>query len=251
MNNDGLAPQIDMPQFGALADSPAAIVKTLRRQVKYGADWIKLYATGTTRHISLEDMQPLAQFDDDDIRLVIREAARFNTPVAAHAYGGHAAFTAVEAGVRSIEHGMLLDYETLDLMAERGTFWIPTITVYFPRPGEAMTERQKAITDSHRRVFGRALERGVKIGYGTDAGALPHGDNAVDFLKMVEYGMSPSQALRAATLVNAELMNLGDSIGSIEKGHLADMIAVKRNPLDDVTALSDVSFVMKDGVRYK
>lgn len=252
MNNDGLAPQIDVPQFGALADSPAEIVKTLRQQVKYGTDWIKLYATGTTRHINLENMEPLPQFTDDEIRLVVSEAARFGIPVAAHAYGGHAAHAAVEAGVRSIEHGMLLGDATLDLMVERGTFWVPTITVYFPANADAkMTEREKAITDSHRRVFKRALAVGVRIGYGTDAGALPHGDNAIDFAKMVEYGMTPAAALRAATVVNSELMNLNNELGTVEVGKLADLIAVDGNPLEDVGVLSRVAFVMKDGIVYK
>jgi len=252
MNTDGYAPQLDLPQFGALADSPAEIVKTLRTQVKYGADWIKLYATGTTRHIDLDSMEPLPQFTDEDIQLVVREAARFNKPVAAHAYGGHAAWAAVDAGVRSIEHGMMLDGPTLSLMAEKGTFWVPTINVYFPSdPAAPLTERQQAITESHRRVFADALSRGVRIAYGTDAGALPHGDNAIDFARMVEYGMTPAQALRSATLTAAELMQMDDIIGSVEAGKLADLIAVEGNPLEDIGALWAVSFVMKDGVTYR
>ncbi len=252
MNNDGLAPQIDVPQFGALADSQAEIVRTLRQQVKYGADWIKLYATGTTKHIDLENMAPLPQFTDEEIRLVVDEAARFGKPVAAHAYGGHAAHAAVDAGVRSIEHGMMLSNETLDLMAERGTFWVPTINVYFPSdPDAKLTERQIAITESHRRVFGEALRRGVRIAYGTDAGALPHGDNAIDFARMVEYGMTPAQALRSATLSVAELMELDHDLGTIEAGKLADIIAVDANPLNDIGALWNVGFVMKDGVVYR
>jgi imidazolonepropionase-like amidohydrolase len=252
MNTDGYAPQLDLPQFGALADSPAEIVKTLRTQVKYGADWIKLYATGTTRHIDLDSMEPLPQFTDEDIQLVVQEAARFNKPVAAHAYGGHAAFAAVEAGVRSIEHGMMLDGITLDLMARKGTFWVPTINVYFPAdPDAALTERQQAITDSHRRVFRNALDRNVKIAYGTDAGALPHGDNAIDFARMVEYGMTPAQALRSATATAAELMQLDEDLGTVEAGKLADLIAVEGNPLEDIGALWNVRFVMKDGVTYR
>jgi imidazolonepropionase-like amidohydrolase len=250
MNTD-VAPGIEVPQFGSLADSPAEIVKTLREQVKHGADWIKLYATGTTRHIDLENMEPLAQFSDEDIQLVVDEAARFDKPVATHAYGGHAALAAVEAGVRSVEHGMLLSDETLDRMVERGTFWVPTLSVYFPGEGEEMTERQRVITESHRRVFGRAVEKGVRIAYGTDAGALPHGKNAVDFEKMVDYGMSPAQALRSATIVAAELMQWDDRIGSIEEGKMADIIAVDGNPLEDIGALWDVSFVMKDGQVYR
>ena len=252
MNNDGIAPQIEVPQFGALADSPAEIVYEVRRQVKNGADWIKLYVTGTTRHIDIENMEPLPQFSDDDIQLVVDEAARFRKPVAAHAYGGRAAHAAVRAGVRSIEHGMLLSDETLDLMVEKGTFWVPTISVYFQDgPREEWDERSIAITESHRRVFGRALSKGVKIAYGTDAGALPHGDNAIDFPVMVSYGMTPAEAIRSATVVAAELMGLEDELGTIEPGKFADLIAVPANPLDDISVLSDVRFVMKDGQVYR
>ena len=252
MNNDGLAPQIDVPQFGSLADSPAEIVRTLRNQIKYGADWIKLYATGTTRHIDIDNMEPLAQFSDDDIRLVMREAARFRTPVAAHAYGGQAAYVAVDAGVRSIEHGMMLNDETLDLMVERGTFWVPTLSVYYQDgPRSEWSERALAITNSHKRVFARAVEKGVKIAYGTDAGALPHGDNAIDFQVMVSYGMSPLSAIQSATINGAELMGLDDDLGALEQGKIADIIAVSGNPLEDITQLSDVRFVMKDGRVYK
>ncbi|MEZ4701337.1 MAG: amidohydrolase family protein [Rhodothermales bacterium] len=251
MNNDGLAPGLQVPQFGALADSPAAIVQTLRTQIKNGADWIKLYATGTTKHIDFEKMEPLGQFSDADIRLVVEEAARFRTPVAAHAYGGHAAYVAVEAGVRSIEHGMMLNDATLDLMAAKGTFWVPTISVYYPAEGETPNERQQAIMDSHRRVFARALDKGVKIAYGTDAGALPHGQNAIDLERMVAYGMSNAQALRSVTLTSAELMGLDDQVGTVVPGKRADLIAVSGNPLESIDALKSVSFVMKDGVVYR
>jgi imidazolonepropionase-like amidohydrolase len=252
MNNAGFAPEIEVPHFGQLADSPEAIVKTLRLQIRNGTDWIKLYATGTTKHVDLENMEPLPQFTDADIRLVVDEASRFRIPVAAHAYGGAAAYSAVEAGVRSIEHGMMLNDETLDLMVKKGTFWVPTINVYFPLdPMEKLTERQAAITASHKRVFGRAVEKGVRIGYGTDVGALPHGTSAVDFAKMVEYGMKPGDAVRSATIVNAELMQLDSQLGSVAVGKLADLVAVKGNPLANVGTLSDVTFVMKDGVVYK
>lgn len=252
MNNDGFAPQIDVPHFGALADSRRDIVETLRLQVRNGTDWIKLYATGTTRHIDLENMEPLPQFTDADIQLVVDEASRFRIPVAAHAYGGHAARAAVEAGVRSIEHGMMLSDETLDLMVDMETFWVPTLSVYFPDdPNAELTERQAAITSSHREVFGRAVAKGVKIAYGTDAGALPHGDNAIDFARMVEYGMTPAAALRSATVVAAELMQWDSEIGTVEAGKFADLVAVRENPLEDISALASVSFVMKDGIVYR
>jgi len=252
MNQNGLAPQIDVPQFGVLVDSDDAIVKEIRTEVKYGTDWIKLYATGTTRHINLEDMTPLPQFSREEIELVVKEASRFRIPVAAHAYGGPGAYNAVNAGVRSIEHGMLLEDATLDLMVAKGTFWVPTISVYMSDglPAE-WSARTTAIVSAHKETFGRAIQKGVKIAYGTDAGAIPHGENAIDFALMVDYGMTPLNAIRSATIVTADLMGLTDETGSLTPGLAADIIAVDSNPLDDIEALKRVTFVMKDGHIYK
>ncbi len=252
MNQNGLAPQIDVPQFGALADSPAALVAEVRRQVKYGTDWIKIYATGTTRNIDPRTMQPLPQFSYEDLKLVVDEAARFRTPVAAHAYGGPGAKNAIRAGVRSIEHGFFLDDEALDMMVANSTFWVPTISVYIPDgPREEWGELRKAIIDGHARTIRRATEKGVKIAYGTDAGALPHGDNAIDFERMVAYGMTPLQAVQSATLTAAELMQMDGHVGTLTPGAFADLIAVPTNPLDDVAVLGDVRFVMKGGAVIK
>ena len=252
MNQNGLAPQIDVPQFGVLVDSDDSIVKEIRTEVKYGTDWIKLYATGTTRHINLEDMTPLPQFSREEIELVVKEASRFRIPVAAHAYGGPGAYNAVNAGVRSIEHGMLLDDATLDLMVAKGTFWVPTLSVYMSDglPAE-WSARTRAIVSAHKDTFGRAIQKGVKIAYGTDAGAIPHGENAIDFALMVDYGMTPLNAIRSATIVTADLMGLTDVTGSLTPGLAADIIAVDSNPLDDIEALKRVTFVMKDGHIYK
>lgn len=252
MNQNGLAPQIDVPQFGALADSPAALVAEVRRQVKYETDWIKIYATGTTRNIDPRTMQPLPQFSYEDLKLVVDEAARFRTPVAAHAYGGPGAKNAIRAGVRSIEHGFFLDDEALDMMVANGTFWVPTISVYIPdSPREEWGELRKAIIDGHARTIRRATEKGVKIAYGTDAGALPHGDNAIDFERMVAYGMTSLQAVQSATLTAAELMQMDGDVGTLTPGAFADLIAVPTNPLDDVAVLGDVRFVMKGGAVIK
>ena len=252
MNQVGLAPQIDVPQFGTLADSPAALVAEVRRQVKYGTDWIKIYATGTTRNIDPRTMQPLPQFSYDDLKLVVDEAARFRTPVAAHAYGGPGARDAIRAGVRSIEHGFFLDDEALDMMVANGTYWVPTIAVYIPdTPREEWDDVRKAIIDGHARTIRRAAEKGVKIAYGTDAGALPHGDNAIDFERMVDYGMTPLQAVQSATLTAAELMQMDGDVGTLTPGAFADLIAVPTNPLDDIAVLGDVRFVMKGGAVIK
>lgn len=252
MNQNGLAPQIDVPQYGALVDNADDIVKEIRTEVKYGTDLIKLYATGTTRHIDLKDMTPLPQFTTEEIGLVMREAARFKIPVAAHAYGGQGAYDAVVLGARSIEHGMLLEDRVLDEMVARGTWWVPTISVYFePGPRDSWSARARAIADAHRATFGRALAKGVRIAFGTDAGAIPHGSQATEFQVMVEYGMRPLQAVQSATLEAAELMGYGESLGAVEAGRIADLIAVPRNPLEDITVLQDVRFVMKDGVVHR
>ncbi len=246
LDHVGLAHHIDVPKFGVLVDSQAQLVYQIRRQIKYGADWIKIYATGTLRHLDQESMTPLAQFDLEDLELTVAEAARFRKPVVAHAYGGEAAKNAIRAGVRSIEHGMMLDDETLRMMVEHGTFWVPTLSVYIPTsPREQWDELTAKIVDLHRDTFQRALPLGVKIAYGTDTKI--HGTNARELEIMVEYGMSPLQAIRSATVVAAELMGLENELASVTPGKLADLIAVPANPLEDISALRDVRFVMKGG----
>lgn len=250
MNQVGLAPQVDqsVPQYGELVDSQEEIVHEIRLESKYGTDWIKIYATGTTRHLDPSNMEPLAQFSYEDMKLAVEEARRMRKPVAAHAYGGPAARDAVRAGVRSIEHGFLLDDETFALMRDRGTFWVPTLSVYIPDgPRSEWSDRERLIVDAHRDAFERAMKAGVKIAFGTDAGAIPHGGNAGEFDLMVDYGMKPAEAIRSATTIAAELMSLVDRVGTIEEGKLADIIAVSGNPVEDIQVLHDVRFVMKDG----
>ncbi len=251
MNNAGLNPDIQVPEPAMLTDSRDAMVAEIRREVKYGADWIKLYATGTLRHVDPVTLEPLSQVSLEDVKVVVAEAARWHRDVAAHAYGGEGAKNAIRGGARSIEHGMLMDDETLKLLVEHGTYWCPTLSVYLPESPEDNTEMRRRIVEHHKEVFQKAMKMGVKICFGTDVGAFEHGTSAREFVKMVEYGMKPIDAIRSATVRAAELLRMEKQIGSIQSLRLADVIAVEGNPLDDIRALTRVTFVMKAGQVYK
>ena len=251
MNNAGLNPDIQIPEPATLTDSREAMIAEIRREVKYGADWIKLYATGTLRHVDPVTLEPLSQVSLDEVKAVVAEAARWHRDVAAHAYGGDGAKNAIRGGVRSIEHGMLMDDEALKLLVEHGTFWCPTLSVYLPESAEDDTEMRRRIVAHHKDVLQKAMRMGVKICFGTDVGAFEHGTSAREFVKMVEYGMKPIEAIRSATTRAAELLRMEKQIGSIESGKLADIIAVEGNPVDDIKALTRVTFVMKAGHVYK
>jgi imidazolonepropionase-like amidohydrolase len=247
MNNTGLNPDIQIPEPSALVDSRDGMIAEVRRQVKYGADWIKLYATGTLRHIDPATMEPVSQVSLEDVKAVVEEAKRWHRDVAAHAYGGDGAKNAINGGVRSIEHGMLLDDEGLKLMLDKGTFWCPTLSVYIPETKEDDTEMRKKIVAHHKEVFQKAMKMGIKITFGTDVGAFEHGTSEREFERMVEYGMTPLNAIRSATIRGSQLLRMEKQIGTIEPGKFADIIAVKGNPLEDISALKNVVFVMKAG----
>jgi imidazolonepropionase-like amidohydrolase len=251
MNNSGLNPDIQIPDPAALTDSREAMIAEVRREVKYGADWIKLYATGTLRHVDPVTLEPLSQVSLEDVKAVVAEAARWHRDVAAHAYGGDGAKNAIRGGVRSIEHGMLMDDEAIKLLVEHGTFWCPTISVYLPTTPEENNELTRRIVAHHKEVFQTAMRMGAKIVFGTDVGAFEHGTSAREFIKMVEYGMSPLEAIRSATTRASELLRKEKELGTLDPGKLADIIAVEGNPLDDIRALQRVAFVMKGGQVYK
>lgn len=251
MNNTGLNPDIQIPEPAALTDSREAMVAEVRRQIKYGADWIKLYATGTLRHVNPVTLESLSQVSVEDVRAVVEEARRWGRDVAAHAYGGEGANNAIRGGVRSIEHGMLMNDETLKLMVEHGTYWCPTLGVYLPESEEDNPDLRRRIVAHHKEVFQKAMRMGVKIAFGTDVGAYEHGTSAREFLLMCDYGMKPIDAIRSATTRAAELLRMEKQIGSIEAGKFADVIAVEGNPIADIQAMKRVVFVMKAGQVYK
>ncbi len=251
MNLTGLRPEVDrrLEQLAIMADSRDAAVAAIRDQIKAGVDFIKIYATGTTRHIDRETLEPLAQYSEEEIRAMVEEAARWGKDVAAHAYGGRGAWNAVAAGVRSLEHGMFLDDPTLDLMVEEGTYWCPTMSVYVPDEDTKPEDRPlfERIVERHRDTFARAMAKGVKIAFGTDVGSIPHGEGWKELQRMADYGMSPMEVLRSATITGAELLRMEKELGRPAPGYLADLIAVEGRPDQDISALRDVPFVMVGG----
>jgi len=255
MNLKGLAPEIDirLPQVAAIVDSTDETIRAVRQQVKYGADWIKVYVTSTVQQIDQNTLEPISQFDETQIRAIVEEARRWRKDVATHAYGGAGARAAVLAGVRSVEHGILLDDETLELMADRGVYWCPTFANM--RPTHALAGYPEAFVQRlmarHREAFQKALRLGVRIAFGTDAGRVVHGTNAEEFGLMVEAGMDPMRAIQAGTSVAAELLRMDHEIGAIRQGYQADLVAVRGNPLADITLLQNVEFVMKGGAVVK
>ena len=251
MNLTGLRPSVDrkLEQFAIMADSKHAMVAAIRDQKKARVDFIKIYATGTLRHIDRVTLEPMPQLSREEVRLMVEEAARWGMDVAAHAYGGEGAYNAVAGGVRSIEHGMFLDDRTLDLMVDKGTFWCPTMTVYLP--GEEMSPEDVAfrqiVVQRHRETFRRAMNKGVRIAFGTDIGSIPHGEGWRELKRMADYGMDPIDVLRSATVVGAQLLRMENELGHIAPGFLADIIAVPGRPDQEIDALRDVTFVMADG----
>ncbi len=234
-----------------IASGPDGLREAVRFQVKYGADVIKFCASGGV--LSLADEVDTPQLTLAEMTALCDEAHRLRKKVACHCHGDTAAKDAVLAGVDSIEHGSFLSNDTLKLMKERGTYLVPTLMA----PDSLMPNLSKlppeiaakavAANNSLSKTFAEAVKLGVKIGFGTDSGVSKHGQNAREFALMVKYGMTPIAALKSAMIVDAELLGLAKSIGSIEPGKLADLVALPGDPLADITATARVAFVMKEG----
>ena len=232
--------------------------KAVRQRYKNGADLIKITATGGVLSVAKNGENP--QFKEEEIRAIVETAKDYDMHVAAHAHGAEGMKRAIRAGVRSIEHGTLMDDETIKLMKENGTYYVPTISAgefvaekakidgYYP---EIIRPKASRIGPQIKNTFERAHKAGVKIAFGTDSGVSYHGDNAKEFLYMTEGGMEPIDAIRSATIVAAELLGVEASLGTLQIGKIADIIAVKENPLENITTLENVEFVMKNGKIYK
>ena len=249
---------VDVPIVRNLADGPAEIVKAVRTNLKNGADFIKILATGA---VLSKGIPPGAQqYSDEEIQAAVTEAKRWGRQVAAHAHGAAGIKAAIRAGVRTVDHGSDLDDEAIALLKSHPeTFYVPTLYVssamldegesaHVP-PSELERARQmRAIMEAG---FKRALRAGIPIGLGTDSSVIPHGKNAHELKIRVALGQSPMAAIVSATRTNAEILGMSDRIGTVEAGKWADIIAMSKDPLQDITATENVGFVMKAGVVYR
>jgi len=250
----GYNPEQHVLPNATYANNVAELVTVIREQLKEGADFIKIYETGTDSFVSGHLSAPF-QYTEDELVAAVREAARTGNRVAVHATGEPGTLYAARAGVESIDHAYHLSDETMRIMREKQIFAVPTFTIseYFAdhaaTPEAAARERQ--LFDLHVSEFKKQLAAGVPIAMGSDVGPFPHGTQAREFVLMVKFGMSPLAAIQAGTVNGARLLGWQDKIGALKPGFAADVVAVPGNPLDDITVLQKVSFVMKNGVIYR
>ena len=242
------------PEDGVINGAEEAY-KAVRARYQAGADCIKITATGGVLSVAKDGSGP--QFTDAELRAIVGAAKDYGMHTAAHAHGREGMKRAVLAGITTIEHGSLMDEEIMDLMIEHGTYYVPTLSAgafvaekakipgYFPA---IIVPKAIRIGTALKETFAKAAARGVKVAFGTDSGVSPHGDNAKEFMYMVEAGVSPMAAIRAATVTAAEVLGMEEELGQLRAGFIADIVAVPGDPTQDIEAMTRVSFVMKEGV---
>jgi imidazolonepropionase-like amidohydrolase len=241
-----------------VANGPEQCQQAVREQFRRGADLIKIASTGGVLDLSKDGSG--AQYSEEEIRAIVQTARDLGMPVACHAHGAEGIKRAVRAGVTSIEHGSLLDAEAMQLMAKNRTWYVPTIIAgrsvadtarrhpdYFP---PVVAGKALSIGSQLQATFGKAIKQNIRVAFGTDAGVYRHGQNALEFTYMTEAGMAPLEAIRAATLHAAELVGDPQSLGTLEAGHYADVVAVAGDPLQNISLLTKPTFVMKEGKVY-
>lgn len=257
---NGISNTYSVPDYvtNGVVNSPEEGRQAVRQRYKDGSDCIKITATGGVLSIAKNGKGP--QFTEDEISAIVSTAKDYGFHVAAHAHGAEGMKRAIRAGVTTIEHGTFMDDEAIELFKKHGAYYVPTIIAgktvgdsvkvpgyYHPLVVPKAIETAKQIAET----FAKAYKAGVKVAFGTDAGVFPHGYNAKEFQYMVEGGMPMMEAIKSATIVNAEVLGMKSELGSVEKGKLADIVAVEGDPLKDAKAMMNVAFVMKEGRVYK
>ncbi len=249
----GFSPYIHFNNFDGIADGVDEIKKLIRTEIKNGADVIKMIATAGV--LSEEESVGAPQYSQEEMNAVVQEAAMWGKKVAAHAHGAEGIKRAIKSGVASIDHGSLIDDEGIQMMIKRGTYLVADVynddyilaefsTMGYP---QKIIEKERLIGRLQRENFKKAVLAGVKIAYGTDAGVYPHGWNGKQFFHMVRWGLTPMQAIQSATINAADLLGWDDRVGTIESGKFADIVAVRNDPLVNISELENINFVMKGG----
>ena len=232
--------------------------EAVRQRYKNGADWIKITATGGVLSVAKSGSNP--QFTQEEIEAIVSTAKDYGLQVAAHAHGDEGMQRAIIGGVKTIEHGTEMSDATMDLMIKYNAYYIPTLSAgsfvaekalipnYYPA---IVVPKALAIGPKIKETFAKAYKKGVPIGFGTDAAVFPHGDNAKEFIYMKQAGMPVMKAIQAATIINAKVLEMDTQIGALEPGYLADIVATNEDPTEDINTVTNVIFVMKEGVVYK
>jgi imidazolonepropionase-like amidohydrolase len=255
-DNNRLPPELKYTSTG-VADGPWAVRTKVRENIKYGANAIKFCATGGV--FSKGTKVGVQQYSLEEMKAIVEEAHMRDLPVAAHAHGTRGIKTAIIAGVDSVEHASFLDDEAIALAKKHGTWLSMDIynteyTLSFGEQNgvdEENLNKERQVSKKQRDSFSRAVKAGVNMVFGTDAAIYPHGDNAKQFSRMVEFGMTELQAIQSATINSAKLLKMHNKLGQIKTGYAADIIAVEGNPLKNISTLEQIPFVMKAGIVYK
>ena len=248
---EGYAPELEMPKGAQIVDGPVEARKAAREQLDHGADWIKVYMTHRSWVGKNGELVSQPTLTVEELRAIVDETHGWGKKIACHAYGGIGLHRALDGGCDSIEHGLDLDDAAIAQMLKQGTWYVPTLSVYYTDWGPADTadgKRDRLRASVHEVSFHKAMKSGVKIVFGTDMGGIPWTEPiAREFSRMVEFGMAPMDAIRASTSSAAVMLDMEGKIGVVAPGAFADIIAVNGDPLRDIKTLESVQFVMKDG----
>jgi imidazolonepropionase-like amidohydrolase len=244
----GWSPEVPIPMALAVADSPWAAREAVRDQVAHGADLIKVYSTYDFSFTPDGKMVSPPTFTQEEVEAIVDEAHKKGRKVSCHAFGGEGLDNCINAGVQSLEHGVVLTDAEIKAMIDKGIYLVPTLYHYqLDRERDEKRYSGRSVAEFSEQSFRHAVKAGVKIAFGSGVGPFPHGSQTKEFEYMVRFGMTPAQAVRAATSEAAKLMGWGDRVGSVEAGKFADLVAVSGDPLSDISELERVGFVMKGG----